>query len=295
MKKYLYVFTILVLVGCNPNLYSISVTTTSLPSAIPTTTSTKTPTASPTITPTSTIPSSPIPTPIAKEENEITLELIQTNNGCDLPCWWGIIPNKTRWKDAERFFKRFSTIYYHEGQPPKEWEVYEIHSHIAEEYSDVGAVRMVFAAKEGVIKEMEVGYFDEATYNLDSVLSKYGIPSQIFISTYSSDYGMPPNQVPFSLDLYYPDLGINFVYGTTATVNGSQIYGCFYEGSEVIFLWSPQEYTRSIDYILGWDKHNIPYLSIRDAIGIDTKTFYENFKRGSTHCLQTPTNLWYSQ
>ena len=193
----------------------------------------------------------------------------------------------------KKFLKPFSTIY--ERQPPSEWFVYDVYSPIAEEYSDVGAVRMVFAAKEGVIREIEVGYFNEATYNLDSVLSKYGIPSQIFISTYSSDSGMPPNQVPLSLDLYYPNLGINIVYGTTATVNGSQIYGCFYEGGESIFLWSPQEYTRSFDYILGWDKRNVPYLEIIDATGIDAKVFYETFKRGNTHCLQTPTNLWYSQ
>ena len=28
------------------------------------------------------------------------IEMLQTNAGCRLPCWWGITPGKTRWEEV---------------------------------------------------------------------------------------------------------------------------------------------------------------------------------------------------
>ncbi len=296
MKLYFnVVITILILVGCieEPS----TVTTTSQPASIPTNTAIvmATETLLPTVTSTpifTAIPRQPINTPSEKEKDKIALELLKTNNDCELPCWWGIIPNQTRWSDAEVFLKPFSSIY--ERQPPNEWFVYDVNTSLPIEFSEVSAVRAVFAAKEGVVKEIEVDSFDINTYQLSSFIKRFGVPSQVLISTYSSDYGMPKNQVPLSINLYYPEKGINALYGTTATVNGSQIYGCL-ERSPIIFLWSPQEHTRSVDYIIGWDKHHIAYLDVEQAIGLDVQEFYQKYVNSDTRCLQTPTNLWQGQ
>jgi len=240
-----------------------------------------------------TIPFQPISTPSAKEGAEITLNLLRTNNGCDLPCWWGVIPNQTSWDDAKNFLKPFSTIY--ERQPPSEWFVYDVHSPLPIEFSDVSAVRTVYATQQGIVKEIETGYFDEQAYHLSSFLLKYGLPGQVFVSTYSSDYGLPSNKVPLSVDLYYPERGINALYGTYASVEGEKIIGCFSK-SPSLFLWSPSEHHRSIDYILGWDKNRIPYEGIKHATGIDVQEFHEVVaKLENEPCLETPTNLWPAQ
>lgn len=264
---------------------------TSIP---PTKTLTVTQTSVPTLTSSSTsIPSRPIPTPIAKENTEITLELLRTNNNCDLPCWWGIIPNQTSWSDAEKFLNSFSTIY--ERQPPSEWFVYDVHSPLPIEFSDVYAVRVVFAVQKGLVKEIEIGYFDEEIYHLSTFLLKYGIPDQIFVSTYSSDYGLPPNQVPLSINLHYPEKGINALYGTYAIVYEERISGCISD-SPIIFLWSPNEHSRSIDYILGWDKNNTPYLEIEQANGMSIEEFYEKYSvLENETCIETTTSLWPAQ
>jgi hypothetical protein len=163
------------------------------------------------------------------------------------------------------------------------------------EFSEVYAVRAVFAAQKGIIKEIEVGYFDEKTYHLSPFLLKYGTPSKVLISTYSSDSGLSPNKVPFSLALYYPDKGIMATYGTYASVNGTKISGCFIKSSN-LFLWSPAEKGRSIDYILGWDKRQVPYLEIEPATGLKVNDFYTEFsKPGNNFCLETEKNLWPSQ
>ncbi|MBI5823367.1 MAG: hypothetical protein HZB18_05015 [Chloroflexi bacterium] len=293
MKKYHWIILVLVLSGCSPISSVVTPSITSTPFLPPTATSTPIWTANPIsiVSPTKT-PYLPISTPLAKESSEITLELLQTNNGCDLPCWWGINPNQTNWSNASEFLKPFSTIY--ERQPPSDWFVYDVRSPISTEVSELGIVEVVFAARDGIVREIEANGFNEYSYSPSSILMKYGIPSQVLISSYSSDYGLPPNQVPLSIDLYYPQKGINVLYGTYATVKGEQITGCL--KSPHLFLWSPSEHTRTINYILGWDSANTPYMSIEEATDLDIQDFYEKYSNPENSlCLQTPTNLWPSQ
>lgn len=295
MKIYHLLMIFLFISGCSSGLETTLPALTQQPTvSSATVTSTATQLAHGTLSPTLTPdPSHTISTPSQKSNSEITLELLRTNNGCDLPCWWGIIPNQTRWSDAEDFLTPFSEIY--ERQPPSEWFVYDVSSPISEEFSDVLAVRTVIAAQQGVVKEIETGYFDEKTYHLGEFLRRYGIPTSVFVSTYSSDSGLPPNQVSLSIDLYYPEKGINAIYGTYASVRGGQIEGCV-EKSPHLFLWSPNEDVRTIDYILGWDKANTPYMRIEEATDLDIQDFYEKYVNpASSPCIQTPTNLWPSQ
>jgi hypothetical protein len=37
-------------------------------------------------------------------EDALLVEMLATNGGCELPCWWGITPGVTRWEDAQRLF-----------------------------------------------------------------------------------------------------------------------------------------------------------------------------------------------
>ncbi len=37
-------------------------------------------------------------------------DLLKTNAGCRLPCWWGITPGKTTWDEAEEYLKTFTTL-----------------------------------------------------------------------------------------------------------------------------------------------------------------------------------------
>lgn len=294
MKNSSLLVIFIILTGCLP----IETMTASQPTPSSVMQFTTTSTAAiqpPTITPTVTFKpttTQPIPTYPPTKNPALTLELLQTNNGCELPCWWGIIPNQSRWDEAENLLRSFSHIFSSESPT---WTVYFVRSPISKEYSELGEVRSTFATQRGIIKEIEISEFDEKTYHLSSFLQKYGIPAQVLISTYSSDYGLPPNQVSLSVNLYYPEKGINALYGTYATVKDAQISGCL-EKSPRLFLWSPSENNRSIDYILGWDKSQTPYMDIQDAINLDVRGFYEKYKNPeNAPCLQTPAGLWPGQ
>jgi len=295
MKIYSLLIVFLILAGCstNPSLQTASPHPLLATSTVwqPTAISTATQPTIVALTPTR-MPSSgyTISTPSEKDSSELTLELLRTNNGCDLPCWWGIVPNQTTWANAEDFLKPFSNIY--ERQPTNEWSVYDIGSPVSKEFSELGEVSAVFAAQDGLVKEIKISGFDEKTYHLSSFLQNYGVPAKILISAYSSGFGRP--EVPLSVDLYYPEKGINALYGIYASIKGTQIYGC--EKSPVIFLWASSEYDRSLDYILHWDTQHIPYKDIQEATGLSIQNFYSKYKNPeNAPCLQTPVNLWPSQ
>jgi len=45
-----------------------------------------------------------VPTLADSEEQELVLNLLQDNGGCQLPCWWGFTPGETTWHTAQEFF-----------------------------------------------------------------------------------------------------------------------------------------------------------------------------------------------
>lgn len=73
-------------------------------------TPTQTKTLTPTLTPTPTW--TPLPTIPPDERLDAMLDLLYTNAGCRLPCWWGIIPGETSWTSARRFLQAFDPHVY---------------------------------------------------------------------------------------------------------------------------------------------------------------------------------------
>lgn len=65
---------------------------------------------SPSLTPAATITLTPLPT----LQNDKALakfdQLYSYNNGCKLPCWWGIMPGITTWSAARNFLMQFNEI-----------------------------------------------------------------------------------------------------------------------------------------------------------------------------------------
>lgn len=68
-----------------------------------------------TLTPSPTTPpifatAAAVPTLKAEDANKRLLELLEISGDCHLPCWWGIIPEKTTSQDAAAILNSFSTI-----------------------------------------------------------------------------------------------------------------------------------------------------------------------------------------
>jgi hypothetical protein len=279
---------------------------TQLPSAtpsltpIPTNTLTPTPTIQPTVTETPYA----IPTPPGTNVDEQVLWLLEMNNNCQLPCWWGITPGQTTWDSAEQFFNTFVSNIQAVSSPqlvnyspviPLPSEIYEIGNTYASNAYPVYTVRNGIV--EEIITEVSIGDTPSGyltPYILSTFLTTYGQPSAVWLFTYSSPF--EENDLPFVVALAYPEKGIIGLYSDNGIRQGDLVHGCPQEDPvSILKLWSPNlnlafEQIKSGSSAIGADRE---YLTLEEATGMDVTTFYEIFKNpDNTTCLETPANLW---
>ena len=116
---HLILFTVpFLLLGCSGPIQSSGIASPTINSTIlptapvrtlqPTDTPQSTQAATPTLTHTPTpVPTStptPFPTLEPKEKQAFIQEMLESNSGCELPCWWSITPGETSWEEMRSFF-----------------------------------------------------------------------------------------------------------------------------------------------------------------------------------------------
>jgi len=151
------------------------------PSATPTRMATRTPT--PTAIPTPT----PYPTLAQEPMEDLVIEVLANNGGCDLPCWWGITPGETRWDTAVQTFMQRKVWMGETGNLALHYE--------SEVYQGRPWYTKLMEAQlwheEGIIHGFDIqntryAPLDEnfttlwQYYALQPILARYGVPSQVY-------------------------------------------------------------------------------------------------------------------
>ena len=155
-----------------------------------------------------------MPTPPGNEPIEQVLWLLETNNGCQLPCWWGITPGQTTWESAERFFNSFvtdipyvsgSSVINYSPRIPLPFEVF-----------GVDYLLPTYTVRDGIVISINVDVYVLSApvdptpsylmpYVLSAFLTSMGQPTEVWLFTYSYSY---ENHVPFSVVLFYRPQGV---------------------------------------------------------------------------------------
>jgi len=281
----------------DPQTPSATPTSTVLPSPTPTIQPT-TPVPTFTVQPTPTETPVPIPTVEDMEVTQQVLWLFETNNGCQLPCWWGITPGQTTWQTAREFLGEF------------DFDIYEFPRDSGSTYYGVIIPIPVeeffgyewelgISARNGVVEKIFANVFIEnppqgnlAPYALSSFLTTYGAPSEVWLFTYSSPY--VGDELPFVATLFYAEQGIAALFGINGERQGEIVQGCIQdEPVSFLSLWSPDlnltfEQVTNGTSELEWD-----YLSLEESTEMNVITFYETFRNpDNITCLKTPAELW---
>jgi hypothetical protein len=267
-------------------------------------------------TPVPTIAWTPLPTLSAYERDAKIRELLETNGGCELPCWWGITPNKTSMPEALHFLTslmveimqgRSKTIY--EGGKEHSSTNFEVYFEIPN-VSKRG--RILFDVQDNVV--IWISIFPPGTqyrYQLHQLLSLLGIPEQIYISAWSSPKVPALDEVPPAiLVLDYSHIGVWAAYGYLPDRVGEIISICpqdfgkrtsiFEEllgniGGRLELFDPTMEYPRaiSIEEYAKMVSGNRSVSKLEDVTNMTTETFYNTFiDPNSKACLETPANLW---
>lgn len=307
MSKYLYSLivaslAILILpIGCSsatptnyPNLPTLSYSPT--PSSIvlaetPTLPPTTTPIPISTITLVPTATKTPLPTLAPTQAVGQVMSLFQNNGGCRLPCWWGLVPGKTRWEDARDFLMPFAEI-------SRPFNLNYLTSVIDLDFQvppsvDPNPLVNHFTVHDGLIEEIDTDIIPTTipTYALPAFLRAYGQPEEVWINAYAS----APGDLPFRLILFYPHQGILIQYGMEGVVKGEKVVGCPTQAeSYILLLWSPsqvltfQEKSQTTSHLQLQILH-----SLTEATGLTIADFYQTFSiADNTSCLETLASLW---
>jgi len=312
-RKWLWILiSVILYAGCAPihpssvntqiTLAPLSITLQS--ASIPKTTSVPTFTTSPTLT--STITPTSRPTLTADEQKNYVTELVNTNTGCQLPCWWAIVPGKTTWKETESFMRYLGvSIGQRETESGVIWRPLFVKGLLRE--FDISFV----ASKEGVIntifiagnpgatqKQEDFESFWE-TYSPKEVIRIYGVPSRVLLSAPGQTGIGNTGNNGYILWIFYDHLGFMIRYdGAVADLPVYHFCPELKEGANNVI---------SIDFTLQHPDHALPLelsdgilahdlwrvKSIQDATGMSLEEFHQLFSQDEKPaCFDTPHDIW---
>jgi hypothetical protein len=260
--------------------------------------------ADPVTTPTATLlraTLTPMPTATLtiEEKTENLAELMRTNGGCELPCWWGIVQGETQfemaWQDLlEKGFQLGDD------------------NHARIRVGDV-VISTGFEIEEGVVRSIDVKSsklpatsgssafeYSWQRYTLAEVLNRYRLPPQVLVySPFRADPGGGPS---YHLLVFYDDLGFEIEYtGSAEQLNGNYYRACP-DLADIwdigLFLYQPGRVDNvmervlpsdSIDYIAG-PETVYDLISWEHATGTELVSFYETFSApGDDACFEYTT------
>jgi hypothetical protein len=249
------------------------------------------PTSKPTITDVSTVTPNVTSVPILpfEEAQRQSTILLQTNNNCQLPCWWGIIPGKTKWQDAFLLLAPFG------GQRTEDFIIADNTGAIfvrppapPAEHGDV--LFHTYYIEKGIVKSMVIYNYNFApiTY-FKNIIIQFGIPKEMYIRGHQ-DSG-------FRLALFYPEQGILAEYGRTITSSDQEnVKVCYQDAnSPFVYLWEANHsmsFEEAIVY-LHVPIDDIPkFMSIDESL-INLDEFMASLEKlQGDMCIETRKDLW---
>jgi len=263
-------------------------------------TATLTPTPSATFTPTiQATPTFPFPmgTEVSWPEPALSAsdwqarydQMMQTNGGCQLPCWWGITPGETTIQEAQAYLHELLPDTYC-GKNKDGQIICSLSNSSMFEMGQVSQRFFISLMVQGVtITEIVFGGAP-AYYALPRVLEQYGAPSEAWVRTFPDYYG--DGVLDFNLFLYYPEKGLEIGYTIyKADKNSDNIQACFGSVDNIsVRLWSPSN--RPTFEELGYTEWDGIMLPFEDAIGITLEEFFTRASSQQNICVDTPASLW---
>ena len=236
-----------------------------------------------------------LPTLPAAEVIPFVLQLLDGNNGCQLPCWWGATPGHTTWAEVSPLFELLNVEVFSTGQI-----FHHVRIPVPNRLAQSGFLEIDYSVRrdDDVIQNIQIVTAASHTYSLERMLAAHGKPSEIWLNT------LPRSRegfLPFRLILIYQELGMAVQYvESKAMQEDSTIIGCFPEerqGSPIISLWIPDPDLKFDDILrFSYLDESQFYLPLEDATELDTESFTEHFAaQDGDYCLETASELWPSR
>lgn len=256
-------------------------------------TNTKQPTLTSTVTeilPTAT--KTPYPTIAPEDVRDFINEAVESNLGCQLPCWLGITPGKTKWDDAQAFLEMFVT----EILPLPNGSGYR--AEFPYDNSPHGKIFLkIYVSEDRVVNSLRV----LSLYSIPQIIDEFGVPDEIWLSSSGENYySLPPY---FTIALHYLQDGLLFF-----VLDGDGTYQNDVDGRLFVQI-CPEHTTSGTHFVyLGQLGTTTPFEQLKGYISpdpeinfqplekttnMDIDTFVEAFtSEENGQCILTPADIW---
>ena len=250
------------------------------------------------------------PTLTYDRQTDFISSMLETNGECELPCFWGIIPGETSWRDVQKMITHLGFSYF-ESQRGKDsfidFEyrdkqndlIYGVLMHVSNGIVDI-IINDITIRKESLLftnyKEI---------FSLRSILLSQGIPDRIWMSLNVGGEISDPLITDNQIYLFYDRRGILINYFGEAKKLNDAYQSCpnLYDKENhdsiwsSMFLQSPQSNLPLEDIVGLWQLSGEPVkpitLSIEEATQLSILDFYDLItQNGDAACFSTPRNLW---
>jgi hypothetical protein len=169
----------------------------------------------PTLEPTATV--IPVPTLELDDQYEAIGYWFATNDSCEFPCWWGIVPGQTKWQAAEDFLRPLVVDIEHQEDL---WYLDDgaVEHKIALEVPenlDVDGISTITMVEDwwGTVSSISVNTnFAELGLGIKEFLEEFGMPSEVFVYSSGSDSSFLGGGSIFTIGLFYQEAGILIAY-----------------------------------------------------------------------------------
>jgi hypothetical protein len=329
---YCVIFVLIIISGCNrrsgtetlSNYTRTNDVNTSTSSAVtPAKTETKTiiPTYLKTITPNITTTMTPMvmaatftptfrPTLAPEKAQSEIKDLLISNGGCELPCWWGMTPGVTKLNEVRSYLSTFEAITgnyaLREDSGMISFTLLNKDRHL-DIYLDYGGkgrfLNWIWIGSQSV-EPITGGYnlvYGDAFYNqamrkyiLPQVLTDFGKPQRVLVWAPPLDF-----RQPFEILLDYSSSGFLIGYSLPEEQVGENFVGCPSQAHIYFWLWPKDKQPSFPDMIAttgfgSFDPVSINYYKpIEDVTKFTLDNFFKTFKEpGNLNCIVTPSHYW---
>ncbi len=234
-------------------------------------------------------------------------KFLETNGGCELPCWLGMRAGETSLQSIfEKYLAELGTTPTKMNDPGKPTPFYKIlffdsaHGLIVAQYiygeteydTGNGAITK-FSAQVITRQRGADSYYAQVMkrFLLPGMLKDMGPPDQVWVEARTYSWDPYTGDPYYELILYYFEHGMWVEYQGDLIESGSQLLLCPSKGVSLsIEQWWPTERLSAETLIATPPVFDVP---LEQATGIDVATFYELFKDPDAQvCLETPTEMW---
>jgi hypothetical protein len=227
----------------------------------------------------------PAPTLSVEEAQALVSDLLQSNGGCQLPCWWGFTPGETSWRTAYEFFNARGKV---PAAAPSVYtpRIYTVSFRVPE------PLTQHYYVQEEIIEMIWSNPGDTPRYKLSQLLATYGQPANVWLKIPPSVPEGDESILPFFLLLHYKNQGILVMYTGFTEEQKGQMVICPGQVGGTLTLWASGR-AMTLEEIarigLTMAPNEAPdYLPLTEAVGMSIEAFYQAFTQGedALPCLE---------